>query len=390
MDILFFCLVPKADLYSSLADEFSKNGHRVTFVTPTEEQTRFKDLGQHRVLYFHAGKMLNVSIPRKGINNLLFPYNCLKAVMRYINPLEYKLILMSTPPLGYLSSIRYLKEKNPSIKFYLILRDIHPEGAGLVGLNKIPFLYKYFRKQAASLYDLSDIVGCMSPHSVHYITNEYMNGDNSKIKLLPNWGRKSVYVNPNRDVLKKYHLEDKYIIIYGGNMGITQNLGIFLKLAKEECQLKDVVFLFIGTGTEKEKLKAQAREEGLDSIQIEDYIPKEEYDEILKCANVGIISLHPKSFFANIPSKAVSYWENKIPILASLDDKTDFGSFFLDKSNTGLWSLATDFNSLKKNFETLYYDPDLRVRMGENGRRFFEENFTVDKTYKSIIDILNN
>ena len=199
MEILFFCLVPNVDLYSSLADEFAINGHRVTFVTPTEDKTCFDVLGKHRVLYFHAGKMLNVSTPRKGINNLLFSTYCSRIVKKHIKPQDYNLLLMSTPPLGFLSSIKWIKKANPGIKFYLLLRDIHPEGATHI-LKKVPGLYGYFKKQAQSLYNLSDVVGCMSPYNVKLIQDKYLYENRDKVKLLPNWGRKVEYKAPSEDI----------------------------------------------------------------------------------------------------------------------------------------------------------------------------------------------
>lgn len=384
MNVLFLTIVPKGDLYSSLADEFYKNGHRVTFVTSTEGDTHYEEYGNHRILFFHAGKMLNVSIPRKGINNMLFPHYCLKTIKKHIKPTDYQLILMSTPPLGYLSSIRWLKKRNPEIKFYEILRDIHPEGTTHI-LKKVPGSYGYFKKQAQELYDLADVVGCMSPYNVKLIQDNYLPKQRGKVQLLPNWGRRLEYHTPSEVVRDKYGLTGKYVIIYGGNMGKPQNLTLFLRLAKEKLQLCDVLFFFIGSGTEKPLLREIVKNENLTNVRIEDYIPQEDYNEVLRCADVGIITLHPLSFFANCPSKTISYWQNKIPILASLDDKTDHGTYFIDRSGSGLWSLATDFDMLSSNFDKLYYNSDLRTQMGENGYTFFMENFTVDKTYKDII-----
>ncbi len=388
MNILFLCIVPKADLYTSLADEFKDRGHHVTFVTPTEGETKVDVLKGHRILYFHAGKMLNVSVPRKGINNMRFPSFCLRAIKKYINPSDFQLILMSTPPLGYLSSIKYLKKTNPLIKFYLILRDIHPEGATHV-LKKIPGLYSYFKKTANELYQLSDVVGCMSPYNVKLIQENYLKGEKDKVQLLPNWGRRVEYLPPSENIRKKYALDGKFVIIYGGNMGKPQNLTLFLRLAKEKQQLKDVLFLFIGSGTERENLRDIVKTEKISNVRIENSIPIEDYNEILRCASVGIITLHPLSFFANCPSKTISYWQNKIPILASLDKITDHGSYYIDRSQSGLWSLATDFEGLSSNFDKLYSNPELRREMGENGFNFFLNNYTVDKTYDSIINSLN-
>ena len=380
-------IVPYGAMYLTLADEFRKQGHSVMFVTPTEEDTRFDELNGHRILYFHAGKMLNVSIPRKGISNLLFPMHALKAVKKHIVPEDYHLILMTTPPLGYLSAIRYIKKKNPVIKFCEILRDIHPEGSTHI-LKKIPGLYGYFRRQAATLYNLADGIGCMSPHSVKLIRDGYLPNSEEKVFLLPNWGENIEYQAPSPIILKKYGLEGKFVIIYGGNMGKPQNLPLFLKLAKDKMELSDVLFLFIGEGTERERLREIVKNENITNVRIENHIPHKDYLDVLKCASVGIITLSPIMFFANCPSKAVSYWQNKIPVLASLDSVTDFGSYFLDRSKSGLWSLATDYDALSKNFDTLYSDPVLRSQMGENGYRYFKENYTVEKTYNTIINTI--
>lgn len=387
MNILFLTIVPKAELYLSLADEFEKNGHQVTFVTPTEEETSIGALRGHHVLYFHAGRMLNVSFIRKGINYLLFSTYCLRAVKKHIAPEDYQVILMSTPPIEYLSSIRYLKKKNPSIKFYEILRDIHPEAATFL-FNKVPGSFSYFKKQAQELYDLADIVGCMSPYDVNLVKTRYKHQNSEKIQLLPNWGRVIDYQEPDDDIKKKYGLAGKFMIIYGGNMGIGQNLTLYLKLAKEKQHLKDVLFFFIGNGTEKEKLRKIVRAENIANVRIEDTIPHEDYLHILRCASIGIITLGPPQFFANCPSKAVTYWQNRIPILSSLDRVTDFGSYFIDRSKCGLWSYYDDLETLSENFDKLYNDVNTRKEMGENGYRFFMENYTVDKTYQSIMNSL--
>ena len=387
MNVLFLTIVPKADLYLSLADEFKKNGHAVTFVTPTEQDTHFDSLSGHRILFFHAGKMLNVSIPRKAFSNLLFPNYCLRAVKKHLNPKDYHLILMSTPPLGYLPSIRFLKKNNPDIKFYEILRDIHPEAAKFI-LDKIPGSFPFFKKKAQEIYDLADVVGCMSPFDVELVKTNYKHQNDKKIQLLPNWGRVSSYQEPAEEIKKKYGLAGKFMIIYGGNMGIGQNLPLYLKLAKEKQHLKDVLFFFIGNGTEREKLREIVRKEHITNVRIENTIPHEDYLHILRCASLGIITLGPPQFFANCPSKAVTYWQNKIPIISTLDRITDFGSYFIDRSECGLWSYYDDIDTLSANFDTLYYNDELRNWMGMNGYNFFMENFTVDKTYKKIMESL--
>ena len=53
--------------------------------------------------------------------------------------------------------------------------------------------------------------------------------------------------------------------------------------------------------------------------------------------------------YINLPD-----WQNKIPIISSLDRVTDFGTYFIDRSECGLWSYYDDLDSLSANFDKLY------------------------------------
>jgi len=392
MNVLFFTLNYKSGMYLQLADEFILNGHKVTFVSPTNiGKNRIEKYKQHNVLLFRSNKLINVSLIRKGIANLLMPYQCKRAVSKFISHYDIDLILMSTPTLGFYESIKYLKKRNRDIRFYLILRDIHPEGAKFVGLDKYKILYNYFRSMEKSLYNCADRIGCMSPHSMKFISNMNPEISKSKVELLPNWGtinNQNALIETN--ILEKYGLIDKFLVIYGGNMGIAQNLGIFIRLAKEKSKYKDVVFIFVGDGTEKKQLKKQADEIGANNVIFINSLPKKEYDELVKVSHLGIISLHPKSFFANIPSKTIGYMSARVPILASIDSISDYGNFVIDPSKAGLWSLANEFEKLSENFDIMYHNPILRNEMGENGYQYFINNWTTDKTYAQIIKSIQN
>jgi hypothetical protein len=221
MNVLFFTLNYKSGMYLQLADEFILNGHKVTFVSPTNiGKNRIEKYKQHNVLLFRSNKLINVSLIRKGIANLLMPYQCKRAVSKFISHYDIDLILMSTPTLGFYESIKYLKKRNRDIRFYLILRDIHPEGAKFVGLDKYKILYNYFRSMEKSLYNCADRIGCMSPHSVKFISNMNPEISKSKVELLPNWGtinNQNALIETN--ILEKYGLIDKFLVIYGANMG---------------------------------------------------------------------------------------------------------------------------------------------------------------------------
>ena len=386
MKVAFFTLSYKTVLYGSLINEFIDKGHEVIIITPTyEDKTKLVSEGGCKILFFKSLPMLNIGIIRKGIANLLLPYACMLGIIKFIKNENFDLIISTTPPIGFYSAIRYLKKRSVKAVFYLILRDIHPEGAKFIGLDRYKLIYSYFRKIEKNIYNLADYIGCMSPRNISFIAERNSYLDCEKLRLLPNWEPAVDYTIPNNEIKIKYDLENKFILLYGGNMGIAQNLQILLSLAEKKREMKDVLFLLIGKGTEVNKLKNRVAEMNLDNVRFMDFIPRSDYNDIMKLCDVGFISLHPNVPIPNIPSKTLGYFNAKLPILASVDPVTDYGEYIIDRSKAGLWSLATDINLLSENFDTLYNSSGLRSEMGENGYQYLKDNFNVTAIYNEII-----
>ncbi|KAA6347111.1 hypothetical protein EZS27_005404 [termite gut metagenome] len=381
----------KSALYGSLIHELVNKGHEVCVINPTYDgkSELVKIEKGLRVLYFKSLPMLSIGIIRKGIANLIFPYLCLKSMKKELKDEHFDLILMTTPPLGFCKPVRYLKNKNKGSIFYLILRDIYPEGAKFIGLDKYKLIYGYFRAIEKKLYKTADFIGCMSPKNISFIKERNSYLTDSKLRLLPNWAYLDKYTNPDENIKKKYDLENRFIVIYGGNMGIPQNLNILLQLAGQKRTLKDALFLFVGNGTEKNTLKRTAGEMQLSNVRFMEGLPQEDFDDLLKVCDIGFISLHPKVPTPNIPSKTLAYFNAKLPVLAAIDPITDYGEYLLDKGQCGLWSLSIDIEGLSLNFDKLYYNTTLRKQMGENGYNYLSQCFIVDKAYDEIIVAYN-
>lgn len=279
--------------------------------------------------------------------------------------------------------LNILKEEDNS-KSYLILRDIFPQNVRDLGLLNNPLLFKYFRRKEIQLYNISDYIGCMSEGNIKYVL-ENNDVDENKLEILYNWGK----VIRNNDVLtidykRKYGLENKFIAVFGGNIGLPQELEFLLELAKEYKDRSDILFLIVGKGAQKEKVVNIINSEGLSNVMIRDYIPRDDYQEVLIQCDIGLINLNRDFTIPNMPSKIVDYFNAGIPILASTDKNTDFKQFLQD-AKAGLWSETGDLEAYKGNFEKLLNDKKLREELGENGRKFLEENLNVEKAYQIIM-----
>ena len=252
-----------------------------------------------------------------------------------------------------------------------------------------PFLFWWFRRKEKDLYRLSDYIGCMSQGNIDYLKLNNNDLDPYKLHILYNWKNIPEDQKPDETLKSKLGLEKKFIALYGGNLGKPQKVDAILDLAKELLSLKNVVFILIGDGTEKARIKEIVQKSGLNNVLIRDSLPRDQYHELAKVCDMGLVNLSEHFTVPNIPSRTLSYWEAKLPILASTDSSTDFKKI-LEESGSGLWSLTGDISSYKNNFMKLYNDESLRKDMGNRGYHYLLENCSTQKAYYTIIQKLAN
>ena len=158
-----------------------------------------------------------------------------------------------------------------------------------------------------------------------------------------------------------------------------------LALAKNCTEIKDLVFLIVGYGTEFKKLIDGAASLKLSNVVIEKELLKQDYNQLLREADVGLISLSEEFTIPNFPSKVLSYFGVKKPVLASIDLQTDFGRM-LEETNSGFWVEAGNTALLKEKLMLLYNDGELRAKLGANGYKYMAENLLPNHAYKRIMD----
>lgn len=387
MNVLFLMIAypdvsQNSTMYTDLAQEFLENGHNVTVIVANgPKQTTIGIESGVLVLRIRTMELFKTSFLKKGIANILLPFQVSRSIEKVKN-LKFDVIIVSTPPVTYLGTIKKLRAKL-NLKVYLILRDIFPQNAKDLGIINNKIVYNYFRKKERNLYNISDFIGCMSPANIQYVKKNNPEINPDKLHLLPNWKNVEIYSEPDLMLKREYNLEGKFIAIYGGNLGKPQMVSSILDLAAELASLKDVLFLIIGEGSEKKWLQNEIGNKNLKNVLMLDPLPRKRYQELVKVCDIGLVNLSDRFTIPNIPSRTLSYWEAKIPVLASLDVNTDFNNI-LAQSGSGFWSITGDIVTYKRNFETLYYNGELRSQMGKNGYEYLLTNCTTENAFKII------
>jgi len=378
------------NMYTALVEEFIKNGHDVSVVAPVNQQ-RKTEISIEKGISILRVKTLpikNVGNIRKGIANLLLPYQYDRAINKHFKNKKFDLVVMPTPPITLVKLAAKIKYQNNAL-FYLVLRDIFPQNAVDLGfMRKGGFIHRYFRKKERNLYNEADVIGCMSDGNIRYILDHNKSIPENKLEVLRNFQKKYDYSQNSNQIGKEvYGLEGKFVVVFGGNMGKAQQLENVIELAKKCSVYPNVLFLLLGEGTAMQRLETSITERNIINIKILGTIPKQEYQDLLGICDIGLISLHQNFSIPNIPSKTLDYFNVGLPVLASVDKATDYGSV-LDEANAGLWSYAKDIEAFKHNFDKLYLNPELRKEMGKNGRKYFEQFLTPDIAYQKIISHL--
>lgn len=374
------------NIYTDLAQELLKK-HNITVVVSEEKQKIKKnELKKERgmdVLRVRTGNFYGVSFIEKGISFILMQLQLKKAINDYLQNKKYDFILYMAPPVTFGSVIKYAMKKY-NAKSYLMQKDIFPQNSIDIGImSKKNPMYYYFRYKEKKMYKVASIIGCMSEGNINYILehNKYLNKE--KIELFPNTIKFKDIKQEQIDIRSKYGIKkDKILIMYGGNFGRPQGVDFIIQILKEYKNDNRVVFFFSGKGTEKEKLFNYVKQEKITNVVTQDYIPREDYENILNATDIGFVFLDYRFTIPNFPSRILSYFQYSIPIMAATDKNTDFKDVLVNDAKAGLWCESNNIEEFKRQFEILLDNPDKRKKMGTNGRKYLEENWTVEQSVK--------
>lgn len=394
MKVLFVCLsfpssIESSGMYMDMALEFAKNGHEVTVIAGTQGESSFKNEFGLEVLRVKSLPVYCVkNLIKKGVGMALLPYFFLREYNRYLKGRSFDWVLMPTPPVTLIDFVRYVLKKTDA-KLYLILRDIHPQSSESLGEIKRKWMVKYLYRRSDLAYKSATVIGCMSPANIEFIKSKHLIPESVRFEVLYNWSNYVPFCEANLGELrKKYNLEDKFIVLFGGNIALGQRIENIADLAKHYLPDKSIVFVVIGKGVKKDDLQRMAREQNLSNLLFVDYMPRQDYLNFIRSVDLGLISINEHNAAPTCPSKALSYMSMKIPILAMLNRNNDYGTI-IENAGAGYWSIGDDKDRVYELFDKIRSSSELRKQMGESGYKFYKDNLTTEVVFNTLLAQLN-
>ena len=258
------------------------------------------------------------------------------------------------------AAIAYKKKYKVPVVMYCL--DLWPESLIAGGITRKSAIYKYYHHVSKRIYKQMDKILITSRMFSDYLRDEF--GINSnKIEYLPQYAEGIFEQIPPREE------DGTFNFMFAGNIGAVQSVETVIKAA-EILRDNPVKIHIVGGGTDLERLQKLAKD--LENVVFYGRRPLEEMPEFYAKADAMLVTLAADPVLSlTLPGKVQSYMAVGKPIIGAIDGET---KVVIEAAKCGFCGKADDAAELAENIRK-FINSQERITMGQNARRFYEENF---------------
>ena len=320
------------------------------------------------------------------INYLSFAF--FASLKAFFHKEKYDLVFVYEPSPITVGIPAFIFAKINKIPMYFWVQDLWPESVSSAGQINNKYVLGLLNRLTKWIYKNSEKVLIQSEGFRAYILDQKV--PNEKIIYYPN-SVESFFkvVDSTSDVLRILP-QVPFLIMFAGNIGESQDFENILEAAKIiNLKTNDIHFVILGDGRKKEYVLEKVKENNLqENFHLLGTFPVEQMPYFFTCADVLLVSLKKSKIFSlTIPSKVQSYLACAKPLIGALDGE---GASVINNSKSGLVAPAGDSIKLADKIFELYNMTDAeRIKLGNNGRKYFEDNFEREILLSKLIEIFN-
>jgi glycosyltransferase involved in cell wall biosynthesis len=303
---------------------------------------------------------------------------------------KFDVIVVTSPPL-FVGFTGYMISRIKRIPLVFEVRDLWPESAIDTGIltNKLIIKMAYWFEKF--IYKKASLINVLTP-AFYKTLQEIKKVDEEKLIIIPNASdfdlSEELLLNFDREAFRKeMGLDGRFVITYVGAHGVANHLQQVIEAAK---QLKDtnVLFLLIGNGMEKKKLKKLASQMDLDNVKFLDPVPKKEVFKYILASEMGASILKKVDTFKTVYSnKTFDYMSCKVPVLMAIDGVS---RKLVEDAKCGTYVEPENIKEYYRIITLYLNDYDRLKSEGVNGYNYAKVNFDrniLAKKYLSEIEI---
>lgn len=286
-------------------------------------------------------------------------------------------------------------------KYIYNIQDFNPEQTMAVGYSKNKLVLKvmmWFDKFSCKRSDLVITVGRDLVETMH---KRFKGKKVPKTVMINNWiDEKDIYPLPmdNEGVVafrKRYALEDKFVFMYSGNIGLYYDLENLLKVIEKfkpgtkTASGREVLFTFVGAGSVLDKLEMYVKEHQMTNVTFIPYQDKEDLIYSLNAADVHWCVNAKGIKGVSCPSKFYGIAAAGKPVLGVLEEGSEI-RLIIEETGCGLVSEPGDYEAVKKHISWFIENAEKQSvsEMGLLGQSYLVQNLTKDvsvRKYKETI-----
>lgn len=381
-DVTVICVVPS---YSGTIEDNYKL-----------QKYYFEELNHVKIIRVRVPEFNKTSKVSRVKNILAYFFGALGA-SRMAGRQDYVFSISQPPILGGLLGVFGKWQKRA--KMIYCIQDFNPEQIMAVGYFKNKPLLRIAMAVDKFSCKRSDLIITVGHDLAETLRNRFKGRKVPRHTIINNWiDEHQIYPLESSDgnvaaFKRKYGLEDKFVIMYSGNIGLYYDLENIIKVigrfrdAKTKAGRK-VEFVFVGDGSMRENLVGYTEKNGMDNVA---FIPYQEKENLIYSLNAGDVHwcVNSKGIKGvSCPSKIYGIMAAGKPILGVLEEGTEARSL-IEKCGCGRCCEPSRYEEIGELIRW-YIDGDSDMgnqlkEMGMRGRKYLEENLTKGASVKKYV-----
>lgn len=386
---------PEQFRINDMCQEWIKRGYRITVLTgiPNYPQGKFFDgygYLKKRNEIWEGINIIRIPLIPRGSNAIGLVLNYLSfsisgRVWNLFSKLSADIVfIFGVSPMTQASiGTRYAKKNKIPCIFYV--QDLWPENVESVTRIHNKYILGSIKKIMRNIYSDCNIIFATSKSMVGKI-QERVSENKERVLFMPQYSE-DFYTPVDKSKLSDLVDDDKYKIIYTGNIGYAQGLEILPRLALELKKMDvNCGFYIIGDGRYKPVLCSDIKKYDVEDMFF--LLGRKQPEEIAKyiaVCDVAFLSFSEEPIYKmTIPAKLQSYMACGIPILAVAGGET---KRIIEEAYCGIVIEDGDINNLCHVIKEQLLEKQTH---GKNGINYCNSNFNKKKLMDYLDDIIYN
>ncbi|KAA0232968.1 MAG: D-inositol-3-phosphate glycosyltransferase [Acidimicrobiales bacterium] len=387
MNIVVICphfapdLAPTGEVMTRIVEELAARGHRLHVVTSLPWYER------HRIEPGWEGSVVRHDEVPWGVISRVHPFptdktniparaaafggfTALTTFVALLTRLSPDVVLAMSPPLT-LGVAGWLAARRHRVPFVFNIQDVFPDVAVELGAITDRRVISFARWLERFTYFRADAVTVLSDDLRENVAAKLAGDRPDRVVVIPNFVDTDRIApgSPDNDYRGEFDLSGKRVVMYAGNVGMSQSLDLMLEAAATFTDDPDIRFVINGSGAARPGLIERAR--GLENVVFVGMQPRERLSQVLAAADIHVVPLKTGLARSSVPSKLYSILAAGRPVVASVDAGTEVARV-VDGAGAGVCVPPEDAEAFTKALAVLLQDDQQRAAMGRRGRSFVE------------------